>query len=140
MKTKKLQTIILIITMIIVGTTKGFSTEPENRTCKKVKTHINKHISYPEFAKEKNINAFVLVEYGVDSVGNVVIKGINASDNEFGKYVESQLQKVKFQSCPFEKDTSFICKYIFQPDNGQDGNQLPKTNNLFTVPAYLATK
>jgi len=55
---------------------------------------INKTITYPEFAKSKRLEGFVLVQYQVNSSGKIEIDAINGSDNQLISYVQKQLSSL----------------------------------------------
>jgi len=114
MKTKKtIYSVIAAIVIMIVSTGSTFS---QNRdVTSRVKTMVNKVVTFPEFAKSENVQGVAIVDYSVEPNGTILINDIKATDQRFVSYIINKLSKVKIRGLNHKTvDEAITCKYIFK--------------------------
>ena len=88
---------IKILALVIVFLTGSFVLKAGNEELNFKQTVIST-IKYPEFAKEKKLEADVYVSFTVSENGDIVINQANSVDSELMAYVKEELKKIKVNS------------------------------------------
>ena len=83
--------IIGIVLLIFIGTTTATAGKIDPAVLNKA---LHKAISYPEFAKKQNIEGIVIINFTLDSDGNIQIKTTNESDVTLKDYVVNKLKSI----------------------------------------------
>lgn len=139
MKTKKMMIITFATTLLFWSNFNANADNTEDGLNKKVKKYLSASIAYPE--NDESLSGFVIVEYKVDTVGNIGINAINSSNEKLKNHVVNSVQNLT--CCPVAaiKDTSFICKYYFvsQEDYAAPKNNIGM-NNIVSTKEYTAVK
>jgi hypothetical protein len=87
-----MKTIIAIISFITISSICSASTMNVKPPFEQV---LQKQITYPEFAKENNVEGFVLVSFSFDHNGKIQIKDANSNDESLKSYVISKLSGIQ---------------------------------------------
>ncbi len=114
MKTKKtLYSIIAAVLIMVISTGSTFSQYRD--VTGKVKTIVNKVVTFPDFAKSENVQGVAIVDYSVQPNGSILINHIDATDQRFVSYIIKKLSKVKIKGLNHKTvDEAITCKYIFK--------------------------
>ncbi len=83
--------IIGIVLLIFIVTTTATAGKIDPAVLNKA---LHKAISYPEFAKKQNIEGIVIINFTLDSDGNIQIKTTNESDVTLKDYVVNKLKSI----------------------------------------------
>lgn len=73
---------------------------------------IRKGISYPQFAKESQLQGLVIVKFEVNEQGYVRVDEMNASHSELAQYVQSQLESMRLD--PRKTSGTHFAKFTFR--------------------------
>ena len=114
MKTKNtIYSVIAAVLIMIVSTGSTFS---QNRDItERVKTTVNKAVTFPDFAKNDNVQGVAIVNYPVEPDGSISINDIKATDRRFVNYLIEKISRIKIKSLNHKTiDEAIICKYIFK--------------------------
>lgn len=96
MKTFNLSIVIVLIIVLLASLT-AFSANPEpDKNKKSLKKTISRILSYPEFAKEKSMEGFVIFSFSLDESGKVCVKEINSDSEYLKNYVVQKLNENSF--------------------------------------------
>lgn len=98
MKTQVTKTAIAIAIIIFSFSTAMADGKKVNVQKKSLKSFVQKHISYPEIAKNSTQTGVVLVELIVNENGKLEINQINASDEIFKSHVEKKIEEINANS------------------------------------------
>jgi len=93
-KTNNLKQITILIFTAIAVMSVG-NLDASSSSSDKLDRTLRKEIRYPEFAKSEQIYGLVMVEFEVLSNGQIQVNEINASHENLGIYVQSELEKIE---------------------------------------------
>ena len=115
MKTKR--TITVLIVLILTVFSINFASA--NSGVIKPEKNMNivnalQSIKYPQFAKNDNINADVLVSFNVSDSGKIVLEQINSSSPVLMQYVKEQLQNLNVNSNSVETNKNYNFRLRFK--------------------------
>ncbi len=85
---------ITIIVIMILAATLCFAATHHPKESNDLKKFMEKHVGYPEFAKENSLSGFVVISFEVTKEGRIDLKAINASTPDFKDYVENKLKNL----------------------------------------------
>jgi hypothetical protein len=74
---------------------------------------IRSVVTYPQFAKEQNIQGFVVISFNYDKQGNLKVIGINSNDNRLSDYVLNQMSKANVGSCVLNSEEVYSMRFNF---------------------------
>jgi hypothetical protein len=77
-------------------------------------TVITAQVTYPDFAIEKRITGFVVVELSVNTDGSIRVERINASQPELLEYVLGKLEQTKVQNSAQLTGKPYYYRFDFQ--------------------------
>lgn len=106
MNTLKRTLILILLILLNINLFATNDTEINNNESKyrnELKKEIRSLIKFPEFAKQTNLEGFVLVQFNYDKTGKINILEINSNDTALKKYVREQLESLKM--CEHARDT-----------------------------------
>ena len=69
---------ITIIVIMILAATLCFAATHHPKESNDLKKFMEKHVGYPEFAKENSLSGFVVISFEVTKEGRIDLKAINA--------------------------------------------------------------
>jgi hypothetical protein len=75
---------------------------------------ITAQVTYPDFAIEKKITGFVVVELSVNTDGNIRVERINASQPELREYVMDKLEQINVQNSAQLTGKPYYYRFDFQ--------------------------
>ena len=113
MKTLQLLIAILLLSSFTVNAS---NTEVKNKNSENSTSLINKEIDnivkYPKFAKDENIQGFVVVEYQIDTYGQIKVLNTNADNDLLRNYIINVLENKTLQNTP-ANDMVMVAKFKF---------------------------
>jgi len=74
---------------------------------------ISNAISYPINSPETTIKDFVIIEFIIDSNGEVEILESNSSNKEIIQHVKKELSNVKFNSDQYKPGNKYVYRFSF---------------------------
>jgi len=79
----------------VISAEKALASSPSSD---KLERTLRKEITYPEFAKSEQLFGLVMVEFEVLPNGIVKVNQINASHENLGMYVQTELEKITVEN------------------------------------------
>ena len=117
MNTTKNISILLLLLFLNISLFATNDTE-NNNTETKYNAEFNKEIrsliKFPEFAKQTNLQGFVLVQFNYDKNGNINILEINSNENVFKNYVAEKLESLKMCEHAKNTDKEYTMRFDFK--------------------------
>jgi hypothetical protein len=102
----------LLAIAIILAANIVFAADSPNKAKTKILNVIKREMQYPAFAKDKQIEDYVLVRLSVNEKGNINVKQIYSKNNELKAFVLKELESIVIKD--FTTEQTLDMKIIFK--------------------------
>ncbi len=107
-------TLLILLNINLFATNDSEINSNESKYQNEFKKEIRSLIKFPEFAKQSNLEGFVLVQFTYDKTGKINILEINSNQPDLKNYVSEQLESLKMCEHAQKSDKKYSMRFDFK--------------------------